>query len=161
MPDFTFSRFGKPNFLPLQLTASKINAMNDICVVSSGSEIPIPMKCNINKEEDAYTFELMRATCTKDSDTLDCTFYGPGRLPSGKITSVAELPDSSGMCSVMYKQGDHHENAVLPCLVKGDKIYLSVVHAKCSEYRHPGTLLCEYQYLPSMACDCDGPNACK
>lgn len=79
------------------------------------------------------------------------------------MTATCSKTDSSGMCSVTYNQGGHNEKAVLPCFSytghTGKKINLSVVHAKCAEDGHE--LSCEYQYLPSMARDCDGPNACK
>ena len=162
-PDiFYFSKVGKPNFLPISVTSYYFKD-KDACLVSDNAYFMGEMNCNINKKENTYTFDLMKATCKKENPT-DCEISGIGRKPSGRITYVKQI--DSGKCQVRYRQGDNDETTLLPCSVDGDKINISVVHAKCTSAKssHDGiqhNLMCEYQYLPSMACDCNGINACK
>lgn len=168
MVTFALPLLGKPNFLPNNITVANFPKYPKFCVVTPAKDYKDYSKqtffceSSVKKNEQgkdvtSNLFVLMIAKCTKDS--LDCKFYGPGRHPIGRITSIKPVANTKGVCAVEYRQGQTVESTILPCEIKDNNIKLELVQARCRE--HNNELTCDYQYLPSMECDCDGPNACN
>lgn len=155
----TLPSVGKPNFLPHPIKVAPIKNVSNFCLVDDKHAFKCKSRVEKKKEDvwSVHEFELMRASC-KNMNSPECTFSGPGRHPLGKITYIEKLPYED-FCAVHYTHGKKKGSAVLHCTVDGNNAEVQVVSTLC--FKHPESdLVCNYEFLPFMACDCNGPHEC-